>query len=133
MFPGGVTRIPGKGRPTYKIAAFFPTHEDLGPLRDLGLEWQAAFRVAVELVNTGPFKVAFSYVLVDGGEDAKSCRREAEVGDEFIRRKFEFKTFHLVELFSVAHNLKVNTFRIYLTYCKCKLRYANFSRFLAKS
>lgn len=80
VFPGGVTRIPGKGRPTYKIAAFFPTHEDLGPLRDLGLEWQAAFRVAVELVNTGPFKVAFSYVLVDGGEDPKSCRREAEVG-----------------------------------------------------
>lgn len=80
VFPGGVTRIPGKGRPTYKIAAFFPTHEDLGPLRDLGLEWQAAFRVAVELVNTGPFKVAFSYVLVDGGEDSKSCKREAEVG-----------------------------------------------------
>ncbi|XP_078384806.1 uncharacterized protein LOC144667275 isoform X2 [Oculina patagonica] len=78
VFPGGVTRIPGKGRPTYKIAAFFPTHEDLGPLRDLGLEWQAAFRVAVELVNTGPFKVAFSYVLVDGGEDSKSCKREAE-------------------------------------------------------
>ncbi|KAJ7377824.1 hypothetical protein OS493_026392 [Desmophyllum pertusum] len=78
VFPGGVTIIPGKGRPTYKIAAFFPTHEDLGPLRDLGLEWQAAFRVAVELVNTGPFNVAFSYVLVDGGEDAKSCRRQAE-------------------------------------------------------
>lgn len=96
MFPGGVTRIPGKGRPTYKIAAFFPTHEDLGPLRDLGLEWQAAFRVAVELVNTGPFKVAFSYVLVDGGEDAKSCRREAEVGELFIRRKIELRLFFLL-------------------------------------
>lgn len=81
VFPGDVTIIPGKGRPTYKIAAFFPTHEDLGPLRDLGLEWQAAFKIAVELVNTGPFKVAFSHVLVDGGEDSKSCRREAEVGE----------------------------------------------------
>lgn len=78
VFPGGVTRIPGKDRPTYKIAAFFPTHEDLGPLRDLGLEWQAAFRIAVELVNTGPFKVAFSYVLVDGGENAETCRRAAQ-------------------------------------------------------
>ena len=80
VFPGGVTRIPGKDRPTYKIAAFFPTHEDLGPLRDLGLEWQAAFRIAVELVNTGPFKVAFSYVLVDGGGNAETCRRAAQVG-----------------------------------------------------
>ena len=78
VFPGGETRIPRK---IYKIAAFFPTHDDLGPLRDLGLEWQAAFRVAVELVNAGPFKVAFSYVLVDGGEDSKSCRRAAEVGE----------------------------------------------------
>jgi len=81
VFPGGVTMILGKGRRTYKIAAFFPTHEDLGPLRDLGLEWQAAFRIAVDLVNTGPFKVSFSSVLVDGGENSKSCRREAEVGE----------------------------------------------------
>ena len=81
LFSGSVTGIPGKGRPTYKIAAFFPTHDDLGPLRDLGLEWQAAFRVAVELVNAGPFKVTFNYVLVDGGVDSKSCRQEAEVGE----------------------------------------------------
>lgn len=81
VFSGGGTMILGKGRRTYKIAAFFPTHEDLGSLRDLGLEWQAAFRIAVNLVNTGPFKVAFSYVLVDGGEDSKSCRREAQVGE----------------------------------------------------
>ena len=80
VFHGGVTIPSGNRRPTYKIAAFFPTHEDLGPLRDLGLEWQAAFRVAVELVNRGPFKVAFNYVLVDGGEDSKYCQREAEVG-----------------------------------------------------
>ena len=80
MFPGGVTLIPEKGRPTYKIAAFFPTHEDLGPLKTLGYEWQAAFRVAVELVNSGPFKVAFTYVLPDGAFDADSCRRAAEVG-----------------------------------------------------
>ena len=90
VFPGGETRIPGKGRPTYKIAAFFPTHDDLGPLRDLGLEWQAAFRVAVELVNAGPFKVAFSYVLVDGGEDSKSCRRAAEVGEKFTYPENDF-------------------------------------------
>ena len=95
VFPGGVTIIPGKGRPTYKIAAFFPTHEDLGPLRDVGLEWQAAFRVAVELVNTGPFKVAFSYVLVDGGEDSKSCQREAEVNWSFVRRLRQFSHVEL--------------------------------------
>ena len=71
--------IPEKGRPTYKIAAFFPTHEDLGPLRDLGKEWESAFRVAVDLVNSGPFKVAFSYILVDGGADADSCGQKAEV------------------------------------------------------
>lgn len=80
VFSGGVTLIPEKGRPTYKIAAFFPVHEDLGPLKTLGNEWQAAFRVAVELVNSGPFKVAFTYVLADGGYDSDSCRREAEVG-----------------------------------------------------
>lgn len=78
VFPGGVTLIPEIGRPTYKIAAFFPIHEDLGPLKTLGSEWQAAFRVAVELVNSGPFKVAFTYVLADGGYDSDSCRREAE-------------------------------------------------------
>lgn len=78
VFSGGVTLIPEKGRPTYKIAAFFPTHEDLGPLNTLGLEWQAAFKVAVELVNSGPFKVAFTYVLPNGGYDADSCRQVAE-------------------------------------------------------
>lgn len=78
VFSGGVTLIPEKGRPTYKIAAFFPMHEDLGPLKTLGHEWQAAFRIAVELVNSGPFKVAFTYVLADGGYDSDSCRREAE-------------------------------------------------------
>ncbi|XP_044174984.1 uncharacterized protein LOC114950055 isoform X2 [Acropora millepora] len=78
VFSGGVTLIPEKGRPTYKIAAFFPTHEDLGPLNSLGLEWQAAFKVAVELVNSGPFKVAFTYVLPDGSYDADTCRQEAE-------------------------------------------------------
>ena len=76
--------IPEKGRPTYKIAAFFPTHEDLGPLRALAYEWQAAFRIAVELVNSGPFKVAFTYVLPNGGYDSDVCRREAEVEDVFI-------------------------------------------------
>lgn len=79
VFSGGVTLIPEKGRPTYKIAAFFPTHEDLGPLNSLGLEWQAAFKVAVEMVNSGPFKVAFTYVLPDGSYDADTCRQEAEV------------------------------------------------------
>ncbi|XP_015765927.1 PREDICTED: uncharacterized protein LOC107344755 [Acropora digitifera] len=79
VFSGGVTLIPEKGRPTYKIAAFFPTHEDLGPLNSLGLEWQAAFKVAVELVNSGPFKVAFTYVLPDGSYDADTCRQEAEI------------------------------------------------------
>ena len=34
----------------------------------------------MELVNSGPFKVAFTYVLADGGYDSDSCRREAEVG-----------------------------------------------------
>lgn len=76
--------IPEKGRPTYKIAAFFPTHEDLGPMKTLGHEWQAAFRVAVELVNSGPFKVAFTYVLPRGGYDSDSCGREARVRDCLI-------------------------------------------------
>ena len=71
--------MPGNGRPTYKIAAFFPTHEDLGPLKTLGYEWQAAFEVAVKLVNSGSFKVAFTSVLPDGAFDPDSCRREAEV------------------------------------------------------
>lgn len=34
----------------------------------------------MELVNSGPFKVAFTYVLADGGYDSDSCRHEAEVG-----------------------------------------------------
>ena len=84
MFPGGTT-IPlvGAGRPTYKIAAFFPLHDELGSLAELGREWQAAFKVAVGLANADPaFKVAFSYILVDGGPTVDSCLQAAKVDRE---------------------------------------------------
>ncbi|KAK3701047.1 hypothetical protein QZH41_008152 [Actinostola sp. cb2023] len=80
VFPGGTT-IPlvGAGRPTYKIAAFFPLHDELGSLAELGREWQAAFKVAVGLANADPaFKVAFSYILVDGGPTVDSCMQAAK-------------------------------------------------------
>ena len=81
MFPGGTTiPVVGAGRPTYKIAGFFPKHESLGSLANLGKEWESAFKVAVGLVNGDPsFKVAFSYVTVDGGPSSESCKEAAEV------------------------------------------------------
>ena len=85
VFPGGTT-IPdvGADRTTYKIAAFFPKHESLGPLASLGAEWESAFRMAVELVNKNPaFKVAFNYVSVDGGANDESCKEAAQVSLQF--------------------------------------------------
>lgn len=81
VFPGGST-IPrlGTGKPTYKIAAFFPKSPQTGPLGSIGREWEAAFRVAVEVVNSDPtFRVAFNYILVDGGPSEQSCRERAQV------------------------------------------------------
>jgi len=70
----------GAGRPTYKIAAFFPVHDDLGSLAELGREWEAAFKLSVGLANADPsFKVAFSYILVDGGPTVESCIEAAKV------------------------------------------------------
>lgn len=81
VFPGGTTiPIVGDGRPTYKIAAFFPKHNDLGSLAELGREWESAFKVAVSKVNANPnFKVAFSYILVDGGPSTDTCVKAAKV------------------------------------------------------
>lgn len=81
----------GAGRPTYKIAAFFPVHDDLGSLAELGKEWEAAFKLSVGLANADPsFKVAFSYILVDGGPTAESCSEAAKVIDTFTMFLFFF-------------------------------------------
>lgn len=45
----------------------------------------------------GFFKVVFSYVFVDGGEDLKFCWCEVEVGEQFFCFKNEFKIFFFVE------------------------------------
>ena len=40
IFPGGVTiPIVGPVKPSYKIAAFFPTSQSFGPIADLAEEW----------------------------------------------------------------------------------------------
>ena len=40
IFPGGVTiPIVGPVKPSYKIAAFFPTDGSFGPMADLAKEW----------------------------------------------------------------------------------------------
>ncbi|XP_020916270.1 uncharacterized protein LOC110253659 isoform X2 [Exaiptasia diaphana] len=80
IFPGGTTiPVVGVGRPTYKIAAFFPLHNDLGSLAELGREWEAAFKLSVGLANADPsFKVAFSYIIVDGGPNVDSCFKAAK-------------------------------------------------------
>ena len=40
LFPGGVTiPIVGPVKPSYKIAAFFPTDASFGPMADLAKEW----------------------------------------------------------------------------------------------
>ncbi|XP_032240858.2 uncharacterized protein LOC5515302 isoform X2 [Nematostella vectensis] len=79
VFPGGITIPPGPARPTYKIAAFFPKHDELRALAELGREWEAAFKIAVEHVNSSPeFKVAFSFVTFDGGPTALTCAEAAK-------------------------------------------------------
>ncbi|XP_028407746.1 LOW QUALITY PROTEIN: uncharacterized protein LOC114530333 [Dendronephthya gigantea] len=79
IFSGGVTiPIVGPVKPSYKIAAFFPTSELFGPIADLAEEWKSAFKIAVKTINSDSvYNIHLEYDIIETSVDVDSCRKQA--------------------------------------------------------
>lgn len=79
IFPGGVTiPIVGPVKPSYKIAAFFPTSQSFGPIADLAEEWKSAFKIAVKTINSDSvYNIRLEYDIIETAVDVDSCRKRA--------------------------------------------------------
>ena len=84
LFPGGVTiPIVGPVKPSYKIAAFFPTDASFGPMADLAKEWVSKTK-NITLENDQTMSLMYLRVCVL----LTSCTDTGDVGFESLLNSY---------------------------------------------